>query len=44
MSEEVGITIEFGNIWNGLSIYGEYKRIYSENNSWKAGGGLNYRF
>ena len=44
LSEEVGITIEFGNIWNGLSIYGEYKRIYSENNSWKAGGGLNYRF
>ncbi|MBC2855170.1 autotransporter domain-containing protein [Cetobacterium sp. 2A] len=43
-SKELGVRTEIGNLWNGLSFYGEYKYIFSEDNSWKASGGARVKF
>ena len=43
-SKEVGVRTEVGNLWDGLSLYGEYKYIFSEDNSWKVSGGVRVKF
>lgn len=43
-SKEVGVRAEVGNLLDGLSLYGEYKYIFSEDNSWKATGGIRVKF
>lgn len=43
-SKEIGVKAEVGNLWNGLSFYGEYKYIFSEDNSWKVSGGVSVKF
>ena len=43
-SKEVGVRAEVGNLWDGLSFYGEYKYIFSEDNSWKVSGGIRVKF
>lgn len=43
-SKEVGVRAEVGNLWDGLSLYGEYKYIFSEDNSWKVAGGVRVKF
>ena len=43
-SKEVGVRAEVGNLWDGLSLYGEYKYIFSEDNSWRVAGGIRVKF
>ena len=43
-SKEIGVRTEVGNLWDGLSLYGEYKYIFSEDNSWKVSGGIRVKF
>ena len=43
-SQEVGVKTEVGTLWNGLSLYGEYKYIFSKDNSWKVTGGISLKF
>ena len=43
-SKEIGVKGEVGNLWNGLSFYGEYKYIFSEENSWRVSGGVSVKF
>ena len=43
-SKEVGVRAEVGNLWDGLSLYGEYKYIFSEDNSWRVVGGIRVKF
>ncbi|MEG0234876.1 MAG: autotransporter outer membrane beta-barrel domain-containing protein [Cetobacterium sp.] len=43
-SKELGVRAEVGNLWDGLSFYGEYKYIFSEDNSWKVSGGIRVKF
>lgn len=43
-SKEIGVRTEIGNLWDGLSFYGEYKYIFSEDNSWRVSGGVRVKF
>ncbi len=43
-SQELGMKVEVGNLWNGLSVYGDYKYYFSKDDSWKVSAGLSYVF
>lgn len=43
-SKEIGIKAEVSNISTGLSLYTEYKYIFSQDNSWNLKTGIKYIF
>lgn len=43
-SKEIGIKAEISNIPTGLSLYAEYKYIFSQDNSWNLKTGIKYIF